>query len=656
MGGHTLTRFLLVDAMMFRFYKRPGMSHNSAFQKILESHTMDLLGTAISPAKPISVFMSGNSAENPLRVQVSTSLTTIKPASDAELTSFWNSLHGMKPENGFLKFDPRSGLLPETLKWLYIRKAYEDMFQIICNNLNSDNDIKKRFHRMAITGTPGIGKSMFLFYILWRLANEETTKTVILHRQLDRKRIYVFQNDGCWKTENTGDINAFLDDSTTWYLMDALKSPTGPVNAVTILVSSPSKMYYSAFLKYIPVPFLHYLPLWSLEELKKTADSYSMNHEEIENRFKMIGGIARYVLEDKRALGPIIDDAIGSLALNKLISIALGETSKENEISHRIVHFKVEPPHYSECRLEIGSDYVFEEALRRFLTCPDDTVKEFIIMSENSTSLAYFRRLIFEKYAHRKLSEGGEFLVRSLDDESESMMEFPLRKVEKFRRISACKELNVYYKMANKNNPCIDSVVLNEGYFRMTTSLIHPIKKPEMKSIVEVLRMDKLYFVVPGTSFREFEKQRFEEDEEDKKDENVVAQEKSTGKKGRRKKRSHDGVDESDKENRRSVTKNKSSRVIGDDFIQQYVINIPMDPRLDLSALRKGLEISPSEETTKVSAPKQATKVSSPKQATKVLPLKETAIISLSEETAKLSVSKEKTKISTLGARMKVSS
>ena len=116
----------------------------------------------------------------------------------------------------------------------------------------------------------------------------ETTKTVIIHRQMDRKRIYVFQNDGCWKTRNTGDIDDFLDDSTTWYLMDALKSPLGPVNAITILVSSPSKMYYSAFLKYIPVPFLRYLPLWSLEELKKAADSYSMNHEEIENRFKMI--------------------------------------------------------------------------------------------------------------------------------------------------------------------------------------------------------------------------------------------------------------------------------------------------------------------------------------------------------------------------------
>ena len=182
----------------------------------------------------------------------------------------------MKPEKGFLKFDVRPEFIPEKLKELYIRKAYEDLFQIICNNLKSDNETKERFHRMAITGTPGTGKSVFLFYILWRLANRETTKTVILHRNSDSGRIYVFQNDGSWMTRNFDNVDRFLSDSTTWYLTDALLSPPGPVPAVTILVSSPSRMYYSTFLKYIPIPFLHYLPTWSLEELEKTANSYSM--------------------------------------------------------------------------------------------------------------------------------------------------------------------------------------------------------------------------------------------------------------------------------------------------------------------------------------------------------------------------------------------
>ena len=62
---------------------------------------------------------------------------------------------------------------------------------------------------MAITGTPGTGKSVFLFYILWRLANGETTKTVILHRNSDFGRIYVFQNDGSWMTRNFAELTGF---------------------------------------------------------------------------------------------------------------------------------------------------------------------------------------------------------------------------------------------------------------------------------------------------------------------------------------------------------------------------------------------------------------------------------------------------------------
>ena len=55
---------------------------------------------------------------------------------------------------------------------------------------------------MAISGTPGIGKSVFLFYILWRLANMETYKDGGSSSTGDEGRIYVFQNDGCWITMN----------------------------------------------------------------------------------------------------------------------------------------------------------------------------------------------------------------------------------------------------------------------------------------------------------------------------------------------------------------------------------------------------------------------------------------------------------------------
>ena len=176
---------------------------------------------------------------------------------------------------------------------------------------------------MAITGTPGTGKSMFLFYVLWRLANREGTKTVILHRQMNHRHIYGFQNDGCWIVPSSTDIRVLLDDMETWYLTDALQPQPEKVNAITILVSSPSEKCYGDFMKLLPIPPLHYLSTWSLEELKRAAHVYLKSPEVVEGRFNMIGGIVRYVLEEDEDL----------------------ET--KSEITHRLLHFKVEPPCYT---------------------------------------------------------------------------------------------------------------------------------------------------------------------------------------------------------------------------------------------------------------------------------------------------------------------
>jgi hypothetical protein len=89
-------------------------------------------GTVIRSTEPISVLIPGNSTENPLRAQVSAPLpVSVKPALDAELTTFWNSLRDMKDEGKFLHFSVRPEFFPIRMKSLYIRQAYEDLFNII---------------------------------------------------------------------------------------------------------------------------------------------------------------------------------------------------------------------------------------------------------------------------------------------------------------------------------------------------------------------------------------------------------------------------------------------------------------------------------------------------------------------------------------------
>ena len=311
-------------------------------------------GIAISVGDPISSLIPGNSFTNPLRVQVSVGTD---PTSAAVLTKFWDSLRGMEPENGFLKFHIIPEFIPRPMDSLYIREAYEELFEIIWKN-QQDKESKMRINRMAITGTPGIGKSVFLFYILWRLANIKSTKTVILHRQMNHRRIYVFQNDGCWIVSYDADIQMLLTDPDTWYLTDALLTPPASVEAVTILVSSPAEKYYSDFLKYSSTAPLHYLPTWSLEELKRVAHVYSKSPEEVEKRFDMIGGVPRYVLEKDVNLEETINEKIGKLLLKNIMLLPTFEGATENEISHRLVHFEVKPPCYTKYEPVIASQCV----------------------------------------------------------------------------------------------------------------------------------------------------------------------------------------------------------------------------------------------------------------------------------------------------------
>jgi hypothetical protein len=370
-------------------------------------------GAAIEVDESPSSLLPGNSSKNPLRIQVpEPPLIPIKSASHAKLTSFWNSLHYIKNEKGFLHFPVRLNFFPENMKSLYIRKAYEDLFQIICNNLNSENETKERFHRMAITGTPGTGKSMFLFYILWRLANRETTKMVILRRQMNHECIYVFRNDGCWITCNPDYIGEVLRDPTAWYLTDDLQPPPNVVKAITILVTSPVKKSYSKFLEYFYVPPLHYLPIWSLEELKLAAKSHSMPLEEVENRFNVIGGIPRYVLEKNEDLEELIRTAIEEMSLHRFIPIALGEGTLDDQIGHRIVHFYVEPsPCYTRRSMIIASEYVKNKVLEKYIGSREEELKLFLAICKKMTFMKSVYGNLFEAYTHEKLSVGKEFLM-----------------------------------------------------------------------------------------------------------------------------------------------------------------------------------------------------------------------------------------------------
>jgi hypothetical protein len=491
-----------------------------------------------------------------------------RPETDAKLTSFWNSLRHISPRNGILRFSIKHYLLPDHVDKIYIRRAYEDLFALISKDLNPANP-QDRLHRFTITGTPGIGKSIFIFYLFWRLANEETVKAVIFRREGELGCIYVFQHDGCWETFDYDDLDELLDDPATWYLVDSYVNRPAEVKAITIFVT-PVKLQHDMCFSYSAAAQPYYLPVWSLEELKVAASLSRTRVKEVEERYSFIGGIPRYIFDKDFDLKCDIDNTMLGLAWG-FLEFAFQAKSDSNKIGHFIIHYLVDST-YSDYSLVFSSKYVTSLALKGLLTSGEQLRRVFFPM-KSSPEFSGLQANLFEYLAHRLLSIGGKFVMRSLDDETMLELNIPQRTPQMFHNLSECIDPNVYYVPWSWNYSCVDSIVLGTGCFRMTMTGYPAIPEDEMKRIARELKVDKFYFVVPEHIFEMFRRQKLAEAKEcrdatmEQTVEGQAAQEQVPMR------RFSDAIPNIEPE----ITITKDAEDPQTDFLRQYVICIPLE-------------------------------------------------------------------------------
>jgi hypothetical protein len=426
-----------------------------------------------------------------------------------ELSLFWKSLSTLQVEEDFLQFSARHYLLPSHLSHLYVRQCYVDLFEII------ENNVALKLQRFALTGTPGVGKSAFLFYVLWRLASIQENETVILHRACDGNRVFVFTKTNCYNTFGLERVIHMLDDPTTWYLTDTLAPPPGQYLATTILVASPDRRHYSEFLKHTLGVHLHFLPVWTLDELLTLGKKYSLSEDVVQERFQKIGGIPRFI-QSKWDLNTIIDDALSRVNIQRLSHITCQELCSEKGMWHIIAHLhlvevKEESVIYTRAFPQMASHYVTERALKKFIKSETQELTDFLNRLTPTSEVASLQGSLFEGLAHIKLAKGGTFKYRSLDKNITQVGTLnltPLR-TGHFFNVSECKDLETYFIPRNPQHACIDSYAPSVGFFQMTINLHHGIKDEPMKKILSSSKEERLYFVVPEHLFEAFPRQRW---------------------------------------------------------------------------------------------------------------------------------------------------
>ena len=99
---------------------------------------------------------------------------------------------------------------------IFIRQCYRELEQCIKDGIE-----QRGIQRVVVTGTPGVGKSCYAFYWLWRLRQEG--KTVVY--QLGEDYFRFCGNDVELGTRESFKMAGYLDDREGWFLCDPEGTP-----------------------------------------------------------------------------------------------------------------------------------------------------------------------------------------------------------------------------------------------------------------------------------------------------------------------------------------------------------------------------------------------------------------------------------------------
>jgi len=254
-----------------------------------------------------------------------------------------------------------------------------------------------RNRRAVLIGNPGVSKSWFQWYMMYRLVSEDEYNTKLIIRQVGTRKVdfYFPRPEKGKPTAFTSlhsnlsslELVSHLDPETSVYLFEPGNSVIEPeydVNYDIRLFStcSPNEVRYKEFCKNGAMKV--YMPCWTLKELKSVGSHIAegnsdlkdlMHPQAIEKRYKRFGGIIRYVIPTSEGFLNTVKAKQNSVlkvttavdAFAPYANIEKSDDQKKN-ISHFILTYDVEYgdkykkgmkyEEFTGFRMKIASEYV----------------------------------------------------------------------------------------------------------------------------------------------------------------------------------------------------------------------------------------------------------------------------------------------------------
>jgi hypothetical protein len=468
------------------------------------------------------------------------------------------------------------GLEDEPSK-LYIRKCYNHLLGVVNNS---------SIRKLRISGNPGIGKTLFGYYLLYHLVKKNETIVYDSNNLIGEVIVFDKGNGFYLNCTDHNTKRGYLYNRDNWYIVDG-KQPDRAV-AKTVLICSLRKDHYREFDK--QNPDIRIMPVWTWEEINDCRKEIfkHLSEEVVRTLYMKWGGIPQYVLmsAENSEIQNKIQQAIDSC--NEKIFQFISASDSSEDVSYMLIHIWTnvseednlkedndnkgkgketdevksigEGQYYTQTIIKFASDYVGEritERLKDMIMSRLQAEVEACLSNGKSINNAYFG-CYFEQVVHRMFRKGGTFFARSLESDQ---LEYEItlksqNEILKFSKVEMI-ENNKYYQPDSQTFPAIDSIIAPNYLFQMTIATNHPIKLSGLKAVEEKLAEKGpiyYFFVVPSKLSDGYIKQDI-----------VVSQTSQTSKTSKTRKITETGE---------LVAQNKPTWI--DDYLKQYVIGIDL--------------------------------------------------------------------------------
>lgn len=325
---------------------------------------------------------------------------------------------------------------------MYVREVYDAIFDYIQEGVGLAAASKSvRAYARIITGTPGMGKSMFLLYILWKLRNDSafSGKIIYSHKEDDNMDtdVYVFDGDDVrLYTSFDGEPREATKQEGNWWLMDGQFH--GPwsgaaTRATTIMPFSPRKAFKSQH----PVHKVHraewafWMPLWDYGEVDENnvpleikmcrdalfpdpKDPSYISDEQLQERIARIGCVPRYLFDEDEQFDNIITTALEETdrSVQQLVVSVIDNTAMKE--SHRLLFRDANSAAPFEKRaLRWASPYVITRVREKLRLNLGEAATQYLALRDKA-SMRSAAGVLFQVLATPILQRGGIFDWRPL--------------------------------------------------------------------------------------------------------------------------------------------------------------------------------------------------------------------------------------------------